>query len=126
MNIKYSYTEEFEDVFNRLKQDPKYEKLAKLDGIAEQVDMVKFSKNFFKKGNNPTADVSVDSNSNVEDSSLIAYEVESVKPLQRLNAYYLLYKYGWKLFGKETAERMVRGQFYKEYYINDFHKMHGI
>ena len=121
MNINYSYTKEFEEVFNRLKQDAKYKELANLDGIGDQVDMVKFSKKFFTKGKNPTADASVDSNSNVDDDSVIAYNVESAKPSQRLNAYYLLYKYGWKLYGKEVAEKMVRSQFYKEFYINDFH-----
>lgn len=111
---------------NKLKKEKNFEELAHLDGILDQIDMVKFSKNFFKKDINPTADVSVDSNSNVEDSSMIAYEIEGMKPLQRLNAYYLLYKYGKKLFGKDVAEEMITRQFNKDYYINDFHKMHGI
>ncbi len=126
MDINYSYTKEFEDVMNKLKKEKNFEELAHLDGILDQIDMVKFSKNFFKKDVNPTADVSVDSNSNVEDSSMIAYEIEGMKPLQRLNAYYLLYKYGKKLFGKDVAEEMITRQFNKDYYINDFHKMHGI
>ena len=43
MDINYSYTKEFEEVFNKLKKDKNYEKLANLDGIGERVDMVKFS-----------------------------------------------------------------------------------
>ena len=62
---------------NKLKKDKNFEELAHLDGILDQIDKVKFSKNFFKKDVNPTADVSVDSNSNVEDSSMIAYEIEN-------------------------------------------------
>lgn len=120
MIIDYSYTQEFEKVFNKLKKHPKYKQLADMDGIGKQTDIVKFSKDFF--GNRITADTSVDSNSNVEDNSVIAYEVEAAKPVNRLNAYYLLFKYGWKLFGRETAEDLVRGQFLKDYYINDFHK----
>ena len=68
------------------------------------------------------ADVSVDSNANVDDISIIAYEAEVPKPLFRINAYYLLWKYGKKLFGKEEAEKLCKAQFFKDYYINDFHK----
>jgi ribonucleoside-triphosphate reductase len=126
MIIEYSYTPEFEEVFNELKKLDKYNELADLDGIGKQVDIGNFSRKFFSKNQNPTADVSVDSNANVEDSSVIAYEVEAAKPIQRLNAYFLLYKYGKQLFDKETAIEMVKGQFLKDYYINDFHKFYGI
>lgn len=125
MIINYSYTPEFEEVFEELKKHPKYQELADMDGIGKQCDIASFSKKFFSKNNNPTADVSVDANANVEDGSLIAYEVESSKPVSRLNAYFLLYKYGKQLFDKKTAEQMVRGQFLKDYYVNDFHKFHG-
>jgi len=124
--ISYSYTDEFEQVFDRLKLHPRYGELADMDGIGKQCDIAEFSKKFFSKTNAPTADVSVDANANVEDGSLIAYEVESAKPVSRLNGYFLLYKYGKQLFGKDTAERMIQGQFFKDYYINDFHKFHGL
>jgi ribonucleoside-triphosphate reductase len=122
--INYSYTEEFEQLFEELKKHPKYQELADMDGIGKQTDIASFSKKFFSNST-ATADVSVDANANVEDGSLIAYEIESAKPVNRLNAYFLLYKYGKQLFGKETAEEMVKGQFFKDYYINDFHKFHG-
>lgn len=125
MIINYSYTDDFEQLFDKLKQHPKYTELANMDGIGKQTDINAFSKKFFSKDNNPTADVSVDANANVEDGSVIAYEVEAVKPVQRLNAYFLLYKYGKRLFGEDTAEEMVKGQFFKDFYINDFHKFHG-
>jgi anaerobic ribonucleoside-triphosphate reductase len=121
MLIDFSYGREFDEVFNRLRQSKFYKEFATLDGIGEQTDMVKFSKRFFGK-TTATADVSVDSNANVEDSSVIAYEAEVPKPLFRMNAYYLLYKYGKKLFGPAIAEGLVEMQFYKYLYINDFHK----
>ena len=126
MIINYTYDKEFEEIFDELKKDPKYQQLADLDGIGKQTDIANFSKRFFSKNNNPTADVSVDANANVEDGSIIAYEVEAAKPVSRLNAYYLLYKYGKQLFGKDTAEQMVKGQFYKDFYVNDMHKFHGL
>ena len=105
-----------------LKLDRDYEEFATLDGIGKQTDMVAFSKKFFGKPKQAAADVSVDSNANVDDISIIAYEAEVPKPLFRVNAYYLLWKYGKKLFGKEEAEELCKSQFFKDFYINDFHK----
>ena len=122
MLINFAYEKEFDDFMESLKDSPEYNELATLDGIGKQTDMVSFSKKFFGKADQAAADVSVDSNANVDDISIIAYEAEVPKPLFRLNAYYLLWKYGKKLFGVEEAERLCRGQFFKEYYINDFHK----
>lgn len=122
MLINYSYEKEFDDFMESLQGLKEYKKLATLDGIGEQTDMVAFSKKFFGKANQVTADVSVDSNANVDDISVIAYEAEVPKPLFRVNAYYLLWKYGKKLFGKMEAEKLCTAQFYKDFYINDFHK----
>lgn len=122
MLINFAYEKEFDDFMESLKDSPEYDELATLDGIGKQTDMNSFSKKFFGKADQAAADVSVDSNANVDDISIIAYEAEVPKPLFRLNAYYLLWKYGKKLFGIEEAERLCRGQFFKEYYINDFHK----
>ena len=105
-----------------LKLFREYNELATLDGIGKQTDMVAFSKRFFGKPNQAAADVSVDSNANVDDISIIAYEAEVPKPLFRVNAYYLLWKYGKKLFGESRARELCLSQFFKNFYINDFHK----
>lgn len=96
------------------------QKLFDLDGIGKQCDLASFSKEFF---NNKTtvADISIDSNSNVDDSSVIAYENELPKPFFRLNSYYLLWKYMRKLYGTETANKTVEMQLIGDIYINDFH-----
>ncbi len=122
MKIDFSYGAEFDELMESFKLHRDYAELATLDGIGKQTDMVAFSKKFFSKPEQITADVSVDSNANVDDVSIIAYEAEVPKPLFRINAYYLLWKYGKKLFGKEEAEELCKAQFFKEYYINDFHK----
>lgn len=122
MLINFSYDKDFDSFMESLTVDKNYNDLATLDGIGKQTDMVSFSKKFFGKPDQAAADVSVDSNANVDDISIIAYEAEVPKPLFRVNAYYLLWKYGKKLFGKEEAEELCRAQFYKDFYINDFHK----
>jgi len=122
MVIEFSYGKEFDDFMDSLKGFPKYKDLATLDGIGKQTDMVAFSKKFFGNGDLITADVSVDSNANVDDTSVIAYEAEVPKPLFRVNAYYLLWKYGRKLFNNIKAEELCKAQFFKDVYINDFHR----
>jgi anaerobic ribonucleoside-triphosphate reductase len=122
----YSYEEGFKEVFKKLKRLEKYDELAELDGIGSQLDIQKFSKRFFSRNINlTTADISVDSNSNVDDSSIIQYELEAAKPLHRLNSYYLLWKYSSSLFSEEVAIRMLKAQFTKEIYVNDFHSFNG-
>lgn len=126
MLLEYSYDVEFRHFFNKLKKINNAEELMEFEGIGSQTDIAKFSKKFFSKRNKlTTADISVDSNSNVDDTSIIQYEVELAKPIHRLNAYYLLWKYGRELFSEETAEQLLRLQFTKEIYINDFHTFSG-
>lgn len=122
MKIDFSFGKDFDSFFEKLKDDPRLKELATLDGIGAQTDMVSFSKKFFKKKDQATSDVSVDANANVEDVSIIAYEAEVPKPLFRVNAYFILYKYAKKLYGKKRAEELCTAQFLKSLYINDFHK----
>ena len=89
MYIKLSYEQEFTDFMMYLRS--KYPKeLFELEGIGDQLDMGKFSKSFFLT--KTVADVSVDSNSNVDENTVKAYESELPKPFFRLNSLYLLWK----------------------------------
>lgn len=121
MIIEYSYDEQFKKDFKKLKRKDKAFDLLELDGIGDQLDVNDFSRKFFSKKGLTTADVSVDSNSNLDDVSIIQYNTEIAKPLHRLNAYYLLWKYGRRLYSEETAYNMIEAQFTKRIYINDFH-----
>jgi ribonucleoside-triphosphate reductase len=95
--------------------------LRDLDGIGEQLDVNEFSKKFFSKKGATTADVSIDSNSNLDSVNIVHYNKEFAKPTQRLNSYYILWKYGRQLFGEEFSFEAIQKQFTKEIYINDFH-----
>jgi anaerobic ribonucleoside-triphosphate reductase len=119
MIFEYSYDKEFKDIFTEFQKNPKYQALLNLDGIGWQLDVHQFSKNFFK-GNN-VADISVDSNANVQQKTVVQYENELAKPIFKLNSYYLLWRYGKKLYGKETAKELIDAQFHKDIYINDMH-----
>lgn len=125
MIIDYSYNPEFKDDFHRLTHIKHASELRELDGIGTQLDVNKFSRDFFSKNDATTADVSVDSNSNVDTVSVMQYNNEITKPLQRLNAYYLLWKYGRRLMNEDIAYNMIEAQFKKDIYINDFHTFSG-
>ena len=96
MYLNISYDQDFNDLMLHLKE--KYPKeLFDLDGIGKQLDLSKFSKDFFGKLTKTTSDISVDQNSNVDDISVISYTNELKKPFERINSYYMLWKH-LKLF----------------------------
>jgi len=125
MFIEYSYSPEFKSDWHRLIHTKFASELRELDGIGSQLDVNKFSREFFSKSGLTTADVSVDSNSNVDTVSVMQYNNEISKPLHRLNAYYLLWKYGRRLMSEKIAYDMIEAQFCKDIYINDFHQFSG-
>ena len=92
--------------------------LFNLDGIGDQLDLNKFSRNFFTN-NTTTADVSVDANSNVVAKTGIEYNFELAKPWKKYNSYYLLWKELRKMYGHEFANKTIEQQIVGIYYIND-------
>lgn len=121
MRIEFSYPKEFTRLWNRLKAKHPAE-LFNMEGVGEQLDVHKFSKKFFSN-ETTTADISVDSNSNVTDTSVVAYTTELAKPFEKLDSYYVLWKFAKDLFGVRTANEMIEAQLTGSIYIND---MHGI
>jgi anaerobic ribonucleoside-triphosphate reductase len=118
MYIRSTYDNEFEDFMVYLRG--KYpQKLFDLEGIGKQTDLSAFSKEFFATKTN-IADKSVDSNANVDDTSIIAYESELPKPYFRLNSLYLTWKYMRQLYDTLTANEAVHSQLTGDIYINDF------
>lgn len=119
MYVNITYDANFTELMLHLKS--KYgQKLFELDGIGTQLDINKFSKDFFTNSNT-TADVSVDSNSNVSTKDMIVYNTELPKPYFRMNAYYLVWKKLRQLYGHAEANRIIEMQLTGDFYINDFH-----
>ena len=116
--LKTTYDSDFEDLIMHLRSKYKHE-IFDMEGIGKQTDMSTFSKNFFNS-KTTVADVSVDSNSNVDDMSVIAYNVELPKPFFRLNSLYLTWKYLKQLYGHPIANKAIEMQISGDIYINDF------
>ena len=123
MYIHLTYDTDFDELILNLKA--KYpKKLFDLDGIGKQTDLSRFSKDFFSNYD-AAADVSIDANANVDNSSVITYNVELPKPLFKINSYYVMWKYIKKLFGHELANKCVEMQLTGDIYINDVHGIGG-
>lgn len=119
MYFKVSWDEDFDTLMMHLWG--KYGKeMFTMDGIGEQMDMNKFSQDFFNKGHSPTTDVSVDGNANVTQRTSIEYNHELPKPMRRYNSYFLLWKQLKKDVGLEFANRIIEAQLNGDIYINDF------
>lgn len=119
MQINITYEQEFNDLWERLKE--KYpQQLFDMDGVGKQLDLCKFSKQFFST-KTTTADASIDSNANVDDISVIAYSTELKKPFEKLNSYYMLWKELKRLYGINTANEIIEMQISGDIYIHDFH-----
>ena len=113
-----SYKADFTDFMQRMEN--KYGKeILEECGIGSQLDISKMSKDFFKT--KATADVSVDANANVADTSVISHKIEMAKPFQLINSYYRMYKELKKSRGAEYAEKILESQISGRIYINDFH-----
>ena len=91
------------------------------NGIGDQLDLNKFSKDFFNN-NSVTADVSIDANANVSGKTVIDYNAEFPKPLQKYNSHYLFWKQFKTLYGLSAANEMIEKQISGEIYINDLSK----
>lgn len=114
--FEVSYDKEFKDFLFAMKE--KYPKeIFELEGIGSQLDIVKFSKEFFTK--NTASDVSVDENANVSSNCMITYKKEASKPMFKLNSLYILWKMLRKTYNTTTANEILEKQLNGEIYMHD-------
>ena len=119
MYLNISYDTDFIELMLFLKA--KYgQKMFDLDGIGVQLDINNFSKDFFNN-KTTTADISIDSNSNISTKDMIVYNTELPKSYFRLNAYYLIWKKLKQLYSRVEANKIIEMQLSGDIYINDFH-----
>lgn len=120
MFIEMTFDSDFDSLWMHLKSKHGSD-LFDLDGIGKQLDMNRFAKEFFNGNDHQTtADVSVDSNANVDSRDIIAYTYELPKPYFRYSSYYQLWKMLRELYGLNDANRIIEMQLTGDIYINDF------
>jgi len=116
--IKQAYDDSFEHFMLDMKD--KYPKqLFELEGInSESLDMTTFAKNYFLKKN--VADISIDSNANVQIKNVATFKTEVHKGLDKLNSLYLLWKTAKKQWGIKEANKLCEKELNKDLNIQDF------
>lgn len=115
----HSFQAEFKECLANIEREFGFE-LFNISGIGNQLDMNWFAKQFFGRKTN-TADVSVDSNSNVGLKNTVIYDQELSKPFKLIGSYYRMWKGLKKRYGLDYANLAVKKQLTGEIYINDFH-----
>lgn len=121
MNIT-SFEIEFENLLDQIANMTNGKKLLDLSGIsARKLDFSKFTDSFVNRQSSNVADLTVDSNSNIKQRSMITFMNEAPKGLFRLNNYYMLWKDIKAKKGLERANEVVRADIIGDVYIADFH-----
>jgi len=116
--IRQSFDSRFVDKLRDLENKYGLE-MIEADGIGpSKLDINQFARNFFKK--NVVADISSDANANVDDDSVLSFEYEFSKSIQKLNAYYLF----WKKIVENPKYGIKRANKLLELCINGSLKIH--
>lgn len=117
--VCHTFDRDFINCLNRLHRqygDDVFEVL----GIANRnLDIARFSEEFFNKATANVADVSVDDNANVSEKNISHYESESTKALQKLNSLATMYLWVKKCFSKKDADVALEKVLNGELFIND-------
>ncbi len=117
--VCHTFDRDFINCLNRLHRqygDDVFEVL----GIANRnLDIARFSEEFFNKATANVADVSVDDNANVSEKNISHYESESTKALQKLNSLAALYTWVKKCFSKKDADVALEKVLNGEVFVSD-------
>lgn len=117
--VCHTFDRDFINCLNRLHRqygDDVFEVL----GIANRnLDIARFSEEFFSKASANVADVSVDDNANVSEKNISHYESESTKALQKLNSLATMYLWVKKCFSKKDADIALEKTLNGEVFISD-------
>lgn len=118
-NIQHSFDHHFVALLDKLEK--KYgEEMFELEGIdRKNLDIAKFTNKFLET--KVTADVSVDANANVDDTSVLSWDYEMPKPLMKLNGLYFLWKDALKKHGIKRANKMIELEIAGGIRIHDLH-----
>lgn len=118
MRIDTTFNDEFDNWYNTFGQNEKGRVLLDIEGISRRcLDVGGMSHAYFTE---KFADVTIDSNANAgEDISPNNYGAEIVKGIQKVEGYYLLYRYAIRRFGEARANEMLSSIVKGDVYFHD-------
>ena len=118
MEIAFTLDKEFDSIYESYAASRDGLNLLKLDGIDhDKLDAGKMSHKYFTER---LADMTIDANSNSNaEISHNSYVSELYKAQGKLEGYYLLWRYGKRMFGAERAEELIRAILDGDVYFHD-------
>jgi ribonucleoside-triphosphate reductase len=117
--VRQSFDERFVKKLQEIESKYGHE-IFDIDGIgAEHLDINTFARKFFTK--KVVADVSSDANANVDDDSVLSFEYEFTKSIQKLNGYYIIWKKIVESFGVKRANKLLELSINGALKIHDLH-----
>ena len=119
INISLGYDEGYSNLYNRFLNTESGQKLLSIEGISpDKFDRRLQSKNYHKSIN--AADVTVDSNANASNGkSPNNYRGEISKAYDKLDGYYLLWKFGSEMYEESTSTDLIEGIISGDLYFHD-------
>lgn len=117
MRIDIKLKKNFENCFNKLKEEYG-EEMAALNGFADtQLDYTDFIDNFVDEP--VVADASIDGNANVRSKDVLTLEREMAKPHMKLLAYNKIFYELNKLHGYQVAKKWLTADWIGQLYMHD-------
>lgn len=121
MLIRQSFDDRFVAKMNEIRENFG-EEMFNIDGIGNShLDINQFAKRFFTT--KVVANVSMDGNANVDDDSVLSFEYEFNKALQKLNGYYLLWKKLMEKHGIKRANKLLELMINGSLKVHDHHML---
>ncbi len=119
MIVRQSFDQRFINKLVEIK-DKYGEEMLDLDGISSRcLDINIFTDNFLNSGKT-VADISIDANANVDNTSISSFDHEYSKALNKLNSYYII----WKRLTEDSKYGIKRANKIIEACINGHLKIH--
>lgn len=118
MRIETTYSEAYDNLYNKMNQSEQGKQLLNIDGISRDcLDTGAMSHLYFTKN---LSDMSIDANANANGViSPNSYGSEITKGVLKNEGYYLLHRYAEKRFGLERANELINNIWYGSIYFHD-------
>jgi len=118
MRIDTTFSDTFDEIYNKLNQHENGRKLLDIDGISRRcLDVGQLSHQYFTE---KLPDISIDANANADSGiSPNNYGAEIVRGIQKIEGYYLIHRYAERRFGTERANHLIKSILFGDVYFHD-------
>lgn len=118
MRIETTFSDTFDELYNKFNLHEQGKKLLELDGISRRtLDVGRMSHQYFTE---KLPDVTIDANANADGSiSPNSYGAEITKGISKAEGYFLMYRYAERRFGTKYANKLLNSILTGNVYLHD-------